>query len=170
MGRGVSIVPGSRRLPGLLIAAALAFVSTPALAQVDFTGHWNVRYWEDQEHRGPGGEMGDFTGIPLSAAGRARAETWDGAQYSQKEYQCRPHAANYMFRSVHPVRITEDIDPVTGETIAIHANFRDLLDRVSTSTVGLTPRKRRRTRGPDSPPARGKATRWSSPLRTSRTT
>ena len=119
-----------RRLPAFLFAAALTSVSTPAFAQVDFTGHWNVRFWEDQEHRGPGGEMGDFTGIPLSAAGRARAETWDGAQYSQKEYQCRPHGANYMFRSVHPVRITEDIDPVSGETIALHANFRDLLDRV----------------------------------------
>jgi hypothetical protein len=35
-----------------------------------------------------------------------------------------------MWRSVHPVRITKDVDPVTGETIAFHANFQDLIDRV----------------------------------------
>ena len=119
-----------RRLPGFFFAVAIMCVSAPAFAQIDFSGHWGVRYWEDQEDRGPGGELGDFTGIPLSVAGRARAEAWDAAQYAQREYQCRPHGTNYMFRSVHPVRISKEVDPVTAETISFRANFRDLLDRV----------------------------------------
>lgn len=117
------------RVAGFIFALAIAPTAS-AIAQVDFSGHWGVRQYEDQEDRAPGGEPGDFTGIPLTEPARFKALSWDAAQYGQKEYQCRPHAANFIFRSVHPVRIYKDLDPVTGETIAFHANFRDLVDRV----------------------------------------
>jgi hypothetical protein len=35
-----------------------------------------------------------------------------------------------MWRSVHPARISKDVEPITGETIAFHVNFADLIDRV----------------------------------------
>jgi hypothetical protein len=113
-------------------AASLGFsllLSAPAFAQIDFSGQWAVRYHEDQEERSPGGELGDYTGLPLNDAARLRADTWDAALYGLSEWQCRPHASTYMWRSVHPVRITKEIQPITGEAVAFHVNFQDLLDR-----------------------------------------
>jgi hypothetical protein len=112
---------------GFVIAG---FYSSPAFAQVDFSGEWSQKYFEDQQERVPGGELGDYSGMPLNDAARLRADSWDAALYGLTEWQCRPHAATYMWRSVHPVRIWKDVEPITGELIAIHANFQDVLDRV----------------------------------------
>jgi hypothetical protein len=117
------------RFVGLALFVSSTLVSVPLYAQVDLSGEWSQRYHEDQVERVPGGELGDYTGLPLTDAARLRADSWDAASYGLVEWQCRPHGATYMWRSVHPVRITKDIDPITGETIALHANFQDLIDR-----------------------------------------
>jgi len=104
--------------------------AAPAWAQIEITGLWGVRYHEDQEERVPGGELGEYFGIPLTDAARMRADTWDASLYGLREWQCRPHSADYIWRSVHPVRITKDLDPITGEIVALHFNYRDLIDRV----------------------------------------
>src|SRR5262245_34298660 len=109
---------------------ALVLMATPASAQVDFSGMWATRHHEDSQERGQGGELGDYLGLPLNDAARMRADTWDAALYGLPEWQCRPHGADNMWRSVHPVRITKEVDPVPGRTIAFHANFQDLLERV----------------------------------------
>jgi hypothetical protein len=118
------------RPAGILLMAAITLKSVPAFGQVDFSGLWANRFHEDQEERGPGGPLGDYTGIPLNDAARLRADTWDAALYGLPEWECRPHSSENMWRSVHPARIYKDIDPVTGETIAFHVNFHDLIDRV----------------------------------------
>jgi len=118
------------RFAGFALFLCTTLVSLPAHAQVELSGEWSQRYHEDQVERVPGGELGDFTGIPLNDAARMRANTWDAALYGLVEWECRPHGSTYMWRSVHPVRIWKDVEPVTGETIAIHANFQDLLERV----------------------------------------
>jgi len=118
------------RFVGLALFVFVALLSVPAFAQVDFSGQWTVRYYEDQEERAPGGELGDYTGLPLNDAARLRAESWDAALYGLNEWQCRPHAATYIWRSVHPIKIWKDVEPITGEVIAYHANFRDLINRV----------------------------------------
>jgi hypothetical protein len=120
----------SARFMGLALLAFTTLVSVPAFAQVDFSGEWATRHHEDSQERGPGGPLGDYTGIPLNDAARLRADSWDAALYGLAEWQCRPHAAYSMWRSVHPVRIWKDVEPVTGETMAIHANFQDLIERV----------------------------------------
>jgi hypothetical protein len=118
------------RLVGIALFVFASLVSVPAFAQVDFSGQWAVRYHEDFEERSPGGQLGDYTGIPLNDAARLRADSWDAGLYGLNEWQCRPHSAVYIWRSVHPVRIWKDVEPITGETVAIHANFHDLIDRV----------------------------------------
>jgi hypothetical protein len=118
------------RFAGFALFLLSSLASVPAFAQVDFSGQWTVRYYEDQEERAPGGELGDYSGLPLNDAARLRAESWDAALYGLNEWQCRPHAATYIWRSVHPVKIWKDVEPITGEVIAIHVNFRDLIDRV----------------------------------------
>ena len=108
----------------------------PASAQgfgapiLDITGHWATRQHADQGERGPGGELGDYTGLPINDAARLRADTWSGALYGLDEWQCRPHTSPNIWRSVYPATITKDIDKVTGEMIAYHINFQNLIDRV----------------------------------------
>jgi len=114
----------------LLLWSGTAFAQGSAAPVMDITGHWAVRQHEDQEERGPGGELGDYTGLPLNDAARLRADTFSGALYGLDEWQCRPHAAPNMWRSVHPASITQDIDRVTGEPVAYHINFQNLIDRV----------------------------------------
>jgi len=120
----------SVRLVRYALLAVTILVSRPAFAQVDFSGEWATRHHEDSEERGQGGELGDYSGIPLNDAARLRADSWDAALYGLSEWQCRPHAAYSMWRSVHPARIWKEVEPVTGETIAIHVNFQDLIERV----------------------------------------
>jgi cyclase len=127
----------TRRLKGLglrlAVCAAMGLatlgVSQPAWAQVDFSGMWAVRQHEDQEERGPGGQLGDYLGLPINDQARRRAEAWDAALHGLPEWQCRPHGADIMWRSVHAARIWRDIDPVTGATTAWHVSFQDVLNR-----------------------------------------
>lgn len=126
----MKVIFGELTLISLCLTAAFVVTSVPVYAQVDFSGVWAVRQHEDQEERGPGGALGDYLGFPINAAARTRADTWDAASYALPEWECRPHNTENMWRSVHPVRISKDIDPVTGDTIAFHANFDDLIDRV----------------------------------------
>src|SRR5262245_65206418 len=82
-----------------------------ASAQVDFTGQWAPLYHEDTIERIPGPELGDYTGLPLSEAGRMRAESWDPDRISVvQEYQCRPHSADYSLRGLAPLSIWADYD------------------------------------------------------------
>jgi hypothetical protein len=122
--------PRRPTLIGLSLLVAILLTSVPAYAQVDFSGLWAMRYHEDEEERSPGGPLGDYLGFPINAAARLRADSWDAALYGLPEWECRPHSSEYMWRSVHPARIYKDVDPVTGDTVAFHVNFRDLLDRV----------------------------------------
>src|ERR1700730_15919762 len=116
-------------LTGLFLVVAIVSSDAAAYAQIDFSGLWADRFHEDQEERSPGGPLGDYLGFPINAAARLRADSWDAALYGLPEWECRPHGSTYMWRSVHPARIYKEINPVTGDTIAFHVNFRDLIDR-----------------------------------------
>jgi len=79
---------------GLL--ALLILAATPASAQIDFSGNWVRRSGEDARALGgEGTHIGDYTGMPLSVAGRIRAETWDASVLSQRERQGQPHNSQY---------------------------------------------------------------------------
>jgi hypothetical protein len=123
-------------IAGLAVFVCSMLPGAPVRAQgfgapiMDLTGHWANRQHEDQEGRVQGEEMGDYTGVPLNDAARLRADTWSGALYGLDEWQCRPHTSPNIWRSVYPAHITKDVDHVTGETLAYHINFQNLIDRV----------------------------------------
>jgi hypothetical protein len=94
--------------------------SVPAFAQVDLTGEWAIRFHEDALDRGPGPEVGDYLGLPINAAARMRGHTWEAAQWTLPEWQCRPHGPDYMWRSISELSIKKEIDPVTREIKAYH--------------------------------------------------
>ena len=81
-----------------MVAAATLVACAPAFAQVDLTGEWAARQQEDQPHRNPGPELGDYGGFPINAALRQKAESWDASILSQPERQAQPHPAQYSLR------------------------------------------------------------------------
>ena len=106
-----------------------AAFTAPAMAQVDFAGEWAPRMWEDQPERVPGPDLGDYSGIPINDAARLRAEAWDASIQSLPEWQCRPHSADYIWRGPSNLKITKEVDPVSRETVAFHAEWLRSVDR-----------------------------------------
>jgi glyoxylase-like metal-dependent hydrolase (beta-lactamase superfamily II) len=107
----------------------LACTAVPASAQVDFSGEWAPRFWEDQPERVPGPELGDYLGIPISEAARLRADSWDASIQTLPEWQCRPHSADYIWRGPSNLRISKEVDPVSREITAFHAEWLRSVDR-----------------------------------------
>jgi hypothetical protein len=60
-----------------LLALMILFSSRSASAQIDLSADWSNKMHEDKVWRIPGAELGKYEGIPLSAAGGRRAESWD---------------------------------------------------------------------------------------------
>lgn len=102
---------------GLAVAVLL-----PSLAQaqsVDIAGEWGRNNHEDQPHRAPGADLGDYTGIPLNDAARLKAQSWDASVLSQPERQAQPHPAQYSMRGPGPnIRIEKVLDPYTAQVLA----------------------------------------------------
>ena len=70
------------------MCAALLALSVPAHAQVELGGSYSPRMYEDYIERGPGSFMGDFTGMPMSDEGRAKALLYMSSLPSTVERQC----------------------------------------------------------------------------------
>jgi hypothetical protein len=102
-------------------------VSAPAFAQVDFSGEWAQLRHEDASTNP---EVGDYLGIPLNAAGRARADAVNVGIWSLPEWQCRPHAATFFWRGTGETRITKVIDPVTRDLTAFRVERRRNFDQL----------------------------------------
>ncbi|HJZ70486.1 MAG TPA: hypothetical protein VKE51_02035 [Vicinamibacterales bacterium] len=96
---------------------------------VDFTGEWAPRFHEDEPERVPGPELGDYLGIPINDAARMRAMTWEASIQTLSEWQCRPHSADYIWRGPSPLRIWKDVDPVSRQVTAWHAEWLRSVDR-----------------------------------------
>jgi len=111
----------------LVLCAAMTAV--PALAQVDFSGEWAPRFYEDAPERGPGPELGDYLGIPINDAARMRGDAWTASLITLPEWQCRPHPADYIWRGPSNLRISKEVDPVTRQVTAFHAEWLRSIDR-----------------------------------------
>ena len=109
--------------------AATLLISSPAFAQVDFSGSWSPLYHEDLPDRIPGPELGDYLGLPLNDAARLRADSYDADRISVvPEYQCRPHSSDYSMRGLANMRVDAVRDPVTQRVVAFHTriNFQEM--------------------------------------------
>ena len=74
---------------------------------------------EDQPHRVPGPELGDYTGLPINAAARQKAEAWNATILSQPERQTQAHPVQYSMRGPGPnLRIMKVLDPITQQMVA----------------------------------------------------
>src|SRR5579884_1555851 len=103
-----------------IFLAGTILPSMPVFAQVDFSGEWGVRMYEDQLERVPGPELGDYLGIPINDADRMRADTWSASMMTLPEWQCRPHSEDYIWRGPSALHISKEVDPVSRDVTAFH--------------------------------------------------
>lgn len=105
----------------LLLLTVLS--SRPAFAQVDIVGEWGNRFHEDLWERRSGLQVGDFTGLAFTDAGRRMAEAWHPSWFSLRENQCRPHTGIYGLRGPADLRITKEFDAATQRIVAYHLEW-----------------------------------------------
>ena len=111
------------RLLCVCVLAALLFMPTIAMGQVNLSGVWDnlAILQEDWPDRLFGPELGDYTGVPLNDAARFRAEAWDASLITVPEYQCRVHPSDYV-PSFGGMRIWEERDKDSQQLVAIHTH------------------------------------------------
>lgn len=110
----MNIVPGLNHaihagvIAFALLTASLASAQPAALSPFDVSGSWTPAgggptflggggFQEDARERQDGPPLVEYLGVPLNAAGRARALSYDSSLLSVPEHQCMPHPAMYSF-------------------------------------------------------------------------
>jgi hypothetical protein len=107
----------------------IALLAAPLFGQADFAGNWVPLFHEDNPERLPGPELGDYMGIPINAAARLAADSYNADRISVvMEYQCRPHGGDYSMRGLANMRVDQLLDPLTQRVVAIHTrmNFQEM--------------------------------------------
>src|SRR5580698_7616732 len=102
-----------------LLLGFTLLASGTAWAQLDLSGVWAPSTQEDQPERGPGPELVDFAGLPISDAARQWALSWDPDRLGLPEHQCQVHTAAYIHRGPLRMRLWEERDPQTQDVVAI---------------------------------------------------
>jgi hypothetical protein len=99
----------------LFLPLAFLFAGPPANAQLDLTGQWSPRVYNDNR------DVGDFTGIPINAAARFRAESWNGDQDALPENgRCFWPFDIGLRVAPSQLLIYADRDPDTRQIVAYH--------------------------------------------------
>jgi cyclase len=106
-----------RTVAPVMLLTALA-APRAAYAQIDLSGEWGTTFFEDILHRGATLVPGDNTGVPLSEAGRRKAESWDESVVATHERQCIPHPVTYAVRGPGNIRMVKVVDEPTGRLTA----------------------------------------------------
>jgi hypothetical protein len=103
----------------VVLTVPLTLVPRSGFAQIGLSGDWSPRMHEDQPDRGPGPELGDYTGLPITDGARLAADSWDASRLSIREHQCKVHNGPYIFHGPLQVRIWEEKDSRTQQLTAI---------------------------------------------------
>jgi hypothetical protein len=113
----------------LLIAALLAIVSSlsalaqnmaPEGGQGDISGMWRPL----ARNQDGSGLDADYAGLPFSAAGRWRAQSWVPENFGVPELVCRPHAWDYSIEAgAARMRWVPQVFDPTQEVVAYHGRL-----------------------------------------------
>ena len=112
---------GSLWGPGLPLAMLLTLLLTtagPAQAQIELSGAYSSRMYEDYIERGPGEFMGNFTGMPLSDEGRAKALLYTSNQPSTYERQCMAQSAGVFQYRPRGIQMIKELDATKTDVVA----------------------------------------------------
>src|SRR3990170_6675593 len=97
-----------------LLLFAMSGLNTHAFAQVDLSGSWASRRFEETVAPIPV----DYTGLPLNDEGRIKALSYSESQLSMVERQCNGWPPFYLAQGPFGMKIWNNTDPVSGETIS----------------------------------------------------
>ena len=106
-----------------LLSLAGGLIARPASAQVDLSGGWAQKMHEDGPERGPGPEIGDYSGEPINDEARSRADSWDAQKWEMIEHECEPHPSDYAPRGPGGMRIYSDIRQLDQKVTAWHTQL-----------------------------------------------
>jgi hypothetical protein len=108
----------SRRIT--LGAVLMALVAPPAFAQIDLSGIWRPL----GRNEDGSGMDGDYAGLPLSDAGRWRAQSWVPENFEVPELVCRPHAFDFSLEAgAARLRWVPEIEDSSQKLIAYHGRL-----------------------------------------------
>jgi hypothetical protein len=111
-------------LMGAMVAGRDASAQQVTAARgIDLSGEWAPRFHEDQPERIPGPEIGDYLGLPINAAARLHADSWDASLLTLPEQQCKPHPADYSPRGPANLRLWKEIDTASQQVVAWHTHI-----------------------------------------------
>src|SRR5918993_2065347 len=103
-----------------LLVALVALCAAPAWAQVDISGLWRPL----PRNQDGSGMTGDAAGVPLSASGQWRAQSWSPEDFDVAEWVCRPHAFDYSLEGpLSALRLWADVDQATQQVIAYRGHI-----------------------------------------------
>jgi hypothetical protein len=108
---------GFTAMRAVALAGVFLITGGPAFAQVELSGSYSIRMYEDYIERGPGSFMGDFTGMPMSDEGRAKALLYTSNLPSMIERQCLAQSPWVGLYRPLGLRIWSEQD-VSGRVIA----------------------------------------------------
>ena len=94
---------GLRRQKLIFRAMTALTLAATVFGQIDISGERAASVHEVQPHRGPGAELGDYTGLPINDAVRQKASTWDASILSLPEQMAKPHPAQSFMRGRDPI-------------------------------------------------------------------
>src|SRR5438477_12998356 len=94
--RGLVIASGAVLMVLLQVPENPVIAQAPFIEPALFTGSWVGRNHEND--RNP--LTGDYSGIPLNAEARARADAWSNTSQEMPERQCIPYTSFYMATGV----------------------------------------------------------------------
>ena len=100
-----------------IVFALLAFAA-PSFAQIELSGAYAPRMYEDYIERGPGEFMGNFTGMPLSDDGRAKALLYTSNHPSMYERQCMAQSAGIFQYRPRGIQMLKQLDESGTEVVA----------------------------------------------------
>ena len=90
----------------LSLSATRTFAQPPKTPPVDITGYWVAVVTEDWKYRMLPANKGDYGGLPLNAAARKAAATWDPAKDLPAREDCRNFGAVNLMRQPGRLHIT----------------------------------------------------------------
>lgn len=103
-----------------VVVAVGTLCSSVVHAQFDMTGMWRPLFRNEDGS----GLDGDYAGLPLSAAGRVRAQSWAPENFDVPEWVCRPHVWDFSVEApAATMRITADIEDSTQRLISLHGRL-----------------------------------------------
>jgi hypothetical protein len=106
------------KLQSCMVLTVLLVAAAPARAQLELSGSWAARNHEDGLERGAGPYAVDYTGLPLNDDAREKALSYSASQLGMIERQCGLYPPHYIALGPFGLKIWNETDPISGETIA----------------------------------------------------